>query len=339
MPSSNEKFIYMKPIILKFIVLIFLSGILFSCVPLPKFNTLRQNNLALQSKNDSLLADNKNLSVLLTESNSKRDILQKEMDALVKDSLVLAAEVKRSKAEVLRLQNQLLELQNTQESLLQGSARETTRLLRQLQITQEELQQREDKLRTSENELLRKQKELEARNQKLYELESILARKDSVVLALRHTISNALRGFEKDGLSVYEKNGKVYVSLDEKLLFQTGSTVVDPKGVSALKNLARVLEQNPDISIMIEGHTDDVRVIPGAVNQDNWDLSVRRATAVVRILLDGSKIDPARLVASGRGEYMPLDVAKTGEARQKNRRTEIILTPKLDDLFKIMETN
>ena len=295
--------------------------------------------MVLQSKNDSLLVDNKNLSVLLTESNSKLDILKKTMDALIKDSLALSAEVKRSKAEVLRLQNQLMELQNTQESLLQGSARETTRLLRQLQVTQEELQQREDKLRTSENELHRKQKELEARNMKLFELENILARKDSVVLALRHSISNALRGFEKDGLSVYEKNGKVYVSLDEKLLFQTGSTVVDPKGVSALKNLARVLEQNPDISIMIEGHTDDVRVIPGAVNQDNWDLSVRRATAVVRILLDGSKIDPARLVASGRGEYMPLDVAKTVEARQKNRRTEIILTPKLDDLFKIIETN
>ena len=329
----------MKTIIARSIAFIMLGMVMISCVPLPKFNTLRQNNLYLQAKNDSLMLENKKMNILNTENSSRIDILTREIADMVKDSLLLSAEVKRSRTEVLRLQNQLQELQDLQESLLQGSARETTRLLRQLQATQEDLQQREDKLRASESELQKKQSELEIRNARLGELENILARKDSVVLALRQTISNALRGFEKDGLSVFERNGKVYVSLDEKLLFQTGSTVVDPKGVSALKNLARVLEQNPDISIMIEGHTDDVPVIPGPVNQDNWDLSVRRATAVVRILLDGSKIDPARLIASGRGEYIPLDKAKTAEARQKNRRTEIILTPKLDDLFKVMETN
>jgi chemotaxis protein MotB len=329
----------MKTIVVRSVAAIVLGTTLVSCVPLPKFNTLRQNNMYLQSKNDSLMLENKKLNILNTENSSRIEILTKEMEEMVKDSLALSAEVKRSHSEVYRLQKQLQELQDLQETLMQGSARETTRLLRQLQVTQEELQQREDKLRASEAELRRKQSELEIRNARLGELEIILARKDSVVLALRQTISNALRGFEKDGLSVFERNGKVYVSLDEKLLFQTGSTVVDPKGVSALKNLARVLEQNPDISIMIEGHTDDVPVIPGPVNQDNWDLSVRRATAVVRILLEGSKINPARLIASGRGEYIPLDKAKTTESRQKNRRTEIILTPKLDDLFKVMETN
>lgn len=324
---------------MKLLIVIVAAGNLISCVPLPKFNTIRKNNELLLAQRDSLLIDNKKMSVLLTESNSKISVLTKEKEAIIKDSLALSAELKRTRAEIIRLQNQLLELQSTQDALLQGSARETTRLLRQLQSTQEELQMREDKLRISESELQRKQKELELRNAKLNELENILARKDSVVLALKKTISNALLGFEKDGLRVYEKNGKVYVSLDEKLLFKTGSTVVDPKGVNALKNLARVLEQNTDISIMIEGHTDDVPVIPGAVNQDNWDLSVRRATAVVRILLDGTKINPARLTASGRGEFLPLDKAKNPEARQKNRRTEIILTPKLDDLFKIMESN
>lgn len=328
-----------RNVIQKIIIALLFTGLVSGCVPLTKFNTLQKNNQALQARNDSLLIENKNLSVLLTEANSRLDVMKREREILVRDSLALSAEVKRSRTEISRLQNQLMDLQNLQESLLQGSARETTRLLRQLQSTQEELQQREDRLKASENELQRKQRELEARNLRLYELESILARKDSVVLALRNTISHALRGFEKDGLSVYEKNGKVYVSLDEKLLFQTGSTIVDPKGVSALKNLARVLEQNPDISIMIEGHTDNVPVRPGPVNQDNWDLSVRRATAVVRILLDGSKIDPARLIAAGRSEYIPLDSANTPEARQRNRRTEIILTPRLDDLFKVMEAN
>jgi chemotaxis protein MotB len=316
-----------------------LGTIMFSCVPLPKFHTLRQHNESLVYQRDSLMMENGKLKLELTEGLSRMSVLTREREELVRDSLALSASMALVRSENQRLRNQLSELQDLQESLLQGSARETTRLLRQLQVTQEELQTREDKLRASESELLRKQRELEIRNARLYELETVLARKDSVVMALRQTIANALRGFEKDGLSVYEKNGKVYVSLEQQLLFGTGSTVVDPKGVAALKNLARVLEQNPDISIMIEGHTDDVPVIPGAAMLDNWDLSVRRATAVVRILLDGSRIEPSRLIASGRGEHVPLEPSKTTEARQKNRRTEIILTPRLDDLLKIMESH
>ena len=132
------------------------------------------------------------------------------------------------------------------------------------------------------------------------------------------------------------KNGKVYVSLDEQLLFPSGSTDVDPRGKSALKKLAGVLEQNRDINIMIEGHTDDVPIIPGSKFKDNWDLSVSRATAIIRILLDGSSIDPKRLTAAGRGEYFPVDTRKTPDARQKNRRTEIILEPNLDEVFDLI---
>ena len=147
-------------------------------------------------------------------------------------------------------------------------------------------------------------------------------------------------GFENDGLSVSLKNGKVYVSLEEKLLFGTGSTIVSTSGVNALKKLGQVLERNTDINIMIEGHTDDVpyKSDSGPIT-DNWDLSVKRATSVVRILLANSSINPKRLIASGRGEFMPIDPAKTTEARRKNRRTEIILTPKLDELFRILENN
>jgi chemotaxis protein MotB len=157
------------------------------------------------------------------------------------------------------------------------------------------------------------------------------------VNSLKRSVSEALTGFENQGLSVTQKNGKVYVSLDEKLLFPSGSTTVDPKGVAALKKLAGVLEKNPEISINIEGHTDDVPVIPGSNFRDNWDLSVLRATSIVRILLQGSSIDPKRLSVSGRGEFFPVDPSKTAEARQKNRRTEIILSPRLDELFKLIE--
>jgi chemotaxis protein MotB len=144
-------------------------------------------------------------------------------------------------------------------------------------------------------------------------------------------------GFENQGLAVTQKNGKVYVSLEEKLLFKSGSTVVDPKGAAALKKLSGVLEQNPDINVMIEGHTDDVPVIAGSTYKDNWDLSVLRATSIVRILLDGSKINPERLTTAGRSQYQPVEPAKTAESRQKNRRTEIILSPKLDELYKLVE--
>jgi chemotaxis protein MotB len=127
------------------------------------------------------------------------------------------------------------------------------------------------------------------------------------------------------------------VSLDEKLLFKSGSTVVDPNGVKALKQLAVVLASNPDINISIEGHTDDVPFKKGASIKDNWDLSVLRATSIVRIILDGSGIEPTRLTVAGRGEFLPVDTAKTPEARRKNRRTEIILSPDLSEVFKILE--
>jgi len=141
------------------------------------------------------------------------------------------------------------------------------------------------------------------------------------------------------GLAVEMKNGKVYVSLDEQLLFKSGSTNVDPKGVSAIKKLAEVLAVNPDINIMVEGHTDDVPYISSSTVKDNWDLSVKRATAIVRILMSNTKIDGNRIIAAGRSKYHPVINSKAPDARKKNRRTEIILTPKLDELFKILEAN
>ena len=159
----------------------------------------------------------------------------------------------------------------------------------------------------------------------------------SAVRDLRNKVAAALVGLENDGLTVSIRQGKVYVSLDEQLLFKSGSIDVDPAGVNALRRLALILEQNPDISITIEGHTDNVPLAAGSAIQDNWDLSVRRATSIVRILLSSAKISPERLTAAGRGEFVPVDPANTPAARQKNRRTEIILMPKLDELFQILE--
>lgn len=187
-------------------------------------------------------------------------------------------------------------------------------------------------------ELSEKEKLLLDREKKMAELQAIIDRKDQVLNELKRKVSDALVGFKGDELTVQMKNGKLYVSLSEKLLFASGSATVDPKGKEAITKLAAVLEKNQDIDVEIEGHTDNVKLMPGKFD-DNWDLSVSRATSIVRILTQENKIDPKRVTASGRGEYLPVADNSTPEGRAKNRRTEIILTPKLDELFKMLETH
>jgi chemotaxis protein MotB len=317
-----------------------------SCVPISKFNELKKKSDACAEENEKYKADIERLNVSNTELKSQFDILTKEKEKLVQDSLLRYQQVKELQLENNKLEQQYHDLQLAQENLAKGSAKETTKLLTQLQSTQEDLQQREDQLRKAEWSLDEKKRNLEAltlemekKNRRMKEMETILNRKDSVVKVLKAKVSSALMGFENNGLTVKIKNGKVYVSLEDKLLFKSGSYEVNQTGANALKKLANMLGQNADINIMIEGHTDNIPYRAEGGLKDNWDLSVKRATSVVRILLEGTGIDPTRLIAAGRSEYVPIDKAKTPEARQKNRRTEIILTPKLDELFKILENN
>lgn len=317
-----------------------------SCVPAKHFQEVRNDKIRAEQERDSLLINNKSLEVKLTELESAVFVMDQEIQRFIRDSTDRAFRLRSRTDELARVTRQLNDLQEAQEALVKGSARETTRLLQQLQETQKDLIAREDRLKEMERDLTQKEgvlermaDDLDARIARLTEVEAILARQDSLVHALHTKISSALRGFEGEGLSVYEKNGKVYVSLQERLLFPTGSTVVNPGGVNALKELGQVLEANPEINILIEGHTDDVPVVPGTRLQDNWDLSVLRATSIVRILLEDTDICQTRLMAGGRGEFMPLDENRTPEARSKNRRTEIILTPRLDELFSILDSN
>jgi chemotaxis protein MotB len=332
---------------LNLLSIIFLAGIGFtSCVSMKQFKDLQIQYDDCNTDNERLKKDNEGLQVLTREQAVTLDNLKKTVAGMVVDTLRLSSELADLTRDYDRITRQYNALSESQDAIMKGSARETTRLLRQLQTTQEEMQQTEDHLKDLEKNLDEKkrnlevlQMELDRRNARMLELEKILSRKDSTVNSLKQKVTTALLGFENEGLSVKILNGKVYVSLEEKLLFKSGSTEVDPKGVSAIKKLAKVLEQNPDINITIEGHTDDVPYITSSAVKDNWDLSVKRATAIVRILLDGASIDPKRLTASGRSQYLPVDAAKTAEARQKNRRTEIILTPKLDELLNILNNN
>lgn len=316
------------------------------CVPLSKFQELKKKSDDCNQENARMKSEMEKLTVANKELGSQTETLTSEKEQLIKDTLSLHNKLAALDLEYNKLDRQYRDLQVSQENATKGNARETTKLMSQLQATQDDLQKREDQLKKLEFSLDEKKRnldlltmELEKRNRRMKELENVLSRKDSAVNALKRKVTDALLGFEKDGLSINIRNGKVYVSLDEKLLFQSGKYEVNQSGASALKKLGKVLEQNTDINVLIEGHTDDVPYKSEGVLLDNWDLSVKRATAVVRILLQGTGIDPQRLTVAGRSQYVPVDNSKTSQARQKNRRTEIILTPKLDELFKILESN
>lgn len=170
---------------------------------------------------------------------------------------------------------------------------------------------------------------------RLETLQALIDQQRKTTSDLRQKMNDALKGFNSNELSVSVKNGKVYVSLQENLLFPSGSAVVNPKGKQALGKLAGVLTINPDINVNIEGHTDSIPI--RARYEDNWALSVARATSIVRILTNDYGIEPLRIIASGHSQYDPVDTNTTKEGKARNRRTEIILSPKLDELYKIIE--
>lgn len=323
------------------------------CVPARKYNEMVERRENSERRNRELRQENENLSTQTNELRSERDRLTAQVAQLRIDTTDLGHSLRRLQDSYDRLNKTYNIILDQNEQLMEGKELETTRILKQLQETQDDLMRREDEYKAAIALMQEKEQDLNQLNERLQnfaaelaqkeqrvnELEAYITRQDSVVRALRNTVSSALLGFEGQGLSVEIREGKVYVSMDESLLFATGSTQVGSRGVNALRELAGALEANSDINILIEGHTDDVPMRPGSQIRDNWDLSVLRATAIVRILLENSKIDPQRLTAAGRGEFQPVDEAKTPEARQKNRRTEIILTPRLGDLFQIIEMN
>jgi len=319
-------------------------ALLGSCVPTSEFTQQVDKSNSLQGERDVLMAENEFLTVENREMRSKIDQVEEQRQRITEDSIRIHKQLVDLEKELALLERKYGDLESTHEALLRGNARETRRLLNELQTTQEDLAAKQGLLKELEanvagqrQDVNRLQAELEARNARLMEMEEMLYQKDRILDDLRQKVADALMGFEGQGLTVTRKNGKVYVSMDEKLLFKSGSTVVDPNGVKALRQLAQVLARNPDIDIMIEGHTDDVPFRKGSSIKDNWDLSVLRATSIVRILLDGSGIDPIRLTVGGRGEFLPVDGANTPEARRKNRRTEIILSPDLSEVFRILE--
>jgi chemotaxis protein MotB len=244
-------------------------------------------------------------------SPKKHKALLAERDSLATRTATLEEQVAKLTADTARIHKELADLKSNYNTLNNNYSASSSKV----------------------NEL---STDLQKREARLKEVEEILRKRDEATNALRDKLQKALLGFQQSGLSVDIRNGKVYVSLTDKLLFPSGSIVIDEKGKQALKQLALVLNKEPDINIAVEGHTDNKKVVNLGQIKDNWDLSVLRATSVSRYLTEVEKIDPKRLTATGKGEFQPIDTANTPEALSKNRRIEIVLSPKLDELYNLI---
>lgn len=303
-----------------------------SCVTTQKFSKVQDQLKQATQENEQLTKSLKRLETANTELESMNRLLTgriQSRDKELEDALY-DLNIQRQRNE--SLEKSIENINRQLESQKTGSTSEIELLLQELQSARNDLNMREDKLREAE-------RALEEKNARLVELQDVLAKQEQAVKNLKEKVMKALTGFTSDELTVHEKNGKVYVSMDEKLLFRTGRWDVDPKGQQALRNLSQLLSENRDINIMVEGHTDDVPMRGSGDVKDNWDLSVMRATAVTKILTQNANLNPERIIAAGRSEYVPLVSESTPEARQMNRRTEIILTPRLDELLRLIEMN
>lgn len=287
---------------------------------------------------DKYFAEKKDCNEQLKKANATIDDLNAQISNLNNE----IQKLKDSNGSLEEKNRKLNQLKNESDALCQkvkeqldqitnSSAAEKDKLLRQLA-------EREKDLLVKAAELDKLSKELDERDAKVRELESLIARKDSAVQALKGKILEALKGFSAGDLTVYEKDGKIYVALSDKLLFASSSYVVEPRGKEALKKIAEVLNKQTDISIMVEGHTDNKPYLSsttGPINS-NWDLSVMRASSVTKILVDENKIAAARVTPAGRGEFFPVADNDTPEGRSKNRRIDIVLTPDLKGIMDIL---
>lgn len=306
-------------------------GITTSCVSKKIYQDLESKYADVKKERNALADENEALTQSKNQLELERNNLQVELEKLKAehDNLVNNYTASQNRLETLKASYDALEKNSN--DVLASNMQQNRELLAELDAKQKKL--------TAEQERLHKLKsDLEASSTRLAELEKLISDKEVVMQKLKETLSKALNSFEGKGLTVENRNGKVYVSMENKLLFESGSWLVGSEGKKAVKALGNVLADNPEVSVLIEGHTDDDKIVGniGAGIKSNWDLSTKRATAIVNILSENKKIDKKNLTAAGRSEFAPLTTNNTNEGKAKNRRIEIILTPKLDEINKIM---
>lgn len=306
------------------------SLVLSSCVSSKVYKDLEGRHSQLQQENAELSENFKDLQAKNTQNETDLAALKVQYETLLTEKEKLEQEYANTSKSLRKLQESYDALEANSSSALAENSRRNRELL-------SELDDKEKALEAEKARLEKLEKDLAARSKRVDELEGVIAAKDAKMNALKNSLSRALTNFEGKGLTVEQRDGKVYVSMENKLLFSSGSWSVGTEGKRAVEQLASVLADNPDIAVLIEGHTDNVPYNGSGQLTDNWDLSTKRATAIVQLLRQNADIDPQNLTAAGRGEYAPIASNETAEGKAKNRRIEVILTPKLDEINKLLE--
>ena len=310
-----------------------------SCVTAKKYDDLSARQKADADGKAAAERQYRGATAELQKATDELNQLRLTQKRLVTDSAETGAAYRKTRGLYNQLNNSYDKLLKNSDRELANKSSDYNKVAQDLARREAELGALDVSLQKSKSENDRLAADLKVREARLTELTKALADKDKAVDDLKARVSKALLSFSGSDLQVKLKGGKVYVSLSEQLLFKSGSTKVDPKGQEALKKLATVLQEQKDVNVVVEGHTDSVPIARGTAGlTDNWDLSTLRATEIAR-LLTVSGVPPARVTASGRGQYVPVAANDTPANKALNRRTEIILTPKLDDLFQILDSN
>ncbi len=303
-----------------------------ACVPAKKYNELLEREKTCSEELEKYKTSAIDNEGKAKDLEARFEQLKKDVGQLKKDTLKLGSDFRflQAQYDLMVAQNEAYERKLDQMRL--SGAKETASYQADIEARNQELLRKEEALKNLENELGTKQRLLEEREARVNELEEMIQRKDEAMKLLKNKVAAALKGFENKGLTVVEKNGKIYVSLEAKLLFQSGSTAVEAEGKRALIDLAKVLEAEKDLEIIVEGHTDTDKLVSANHPKSNWELSVLRATAVVEIMTANSKMNPKQLMAAGRSEYHPVDA----KDKAKNRRIEVIISPNLNELYQLI---
>lgn len=298
-----------------------------SCVSSKIYDDLKNKNKALGSENELLMSQLDKLGGN-SETHSTASI-QNEIDRLKSEKSRLTMDLSAAESSYQRMKESYEALETNSDAILIENLERNRALLAQLE-------EKERALILERRRLEIMERDLDVRSKRVSELEEVIALKDAKMNSLKQAISEALTNFEGKGLTIEQRNGKVYVSMENKLLFESGSWEVNTRGREAVIMLGEVLGDNKEIAVLIEGHTDNVPYGEKGLIANNWDLSTKRATAIVTILIENNNIPKDNLTAAGRGEFSPIALNNTTEGRAKNRRIEVILTPKLDEISKLL---
>lgn len=326
----------MNTLFKKSLLIVLVMSALVSCVPAKKFKDLESQYNRLRKENREVSSTLKDTKEELKKTNYAYDKVSEDLRESENKLEALERDHASAKSQLDQLQSSYNALESNSSATIAENSKKNRELLEQLETKQKDLAAKTTALETERKRLEKLQSDLADRSARVDELEGVIAAKDAKMRGLKESISRALTDFEGKGLTVEQRDGKVYVSLENKLLFDSGSWTVGANGTKAVKQLGAVLADNPEIAVLIEGHTDDVPYSGSGNLQGNWDLSAKRATAIVNILRTNSSIDPKNLTAAGRGEYAPVVDNDTAENKAKNRRIEVILTPKLDEVTALL---